>query len=70
MAFAGSVAVLDVALGEIDWDGLIAAGEMDKKGMVMGKNAVEERLDDTFRDLIESVAPNNEGLRAALVEQK
>ena len=68
--FTLDVAVLDVATGEIVWDGLIAAGEMDKKGMVMGKDAVENRLDSTFRDLIESVARNNEELRAALVEQE
>jgi len=68
--FVLDVAVLDVATGEIIWDGLVEAGEMETKGMVMGKDAVENRLDNTFRVLIEGVARNNEGLRAALVEQE
>jgi hypothetical protein len=40
------------------------------KGMVMGEDAAENRLDDTFRNLIEGEARTSKELRAAFVEQE
>jgi len=48
------------------WSGTVDAGAFSAKGMSMGRDAVETRLDEGFRALIEGVVRNNAELRAKL----
>ncbi|MGB6992144.1 MAG: hypothetical protein WBG00_02840 [Thermoanaerobaculia bacterium] len=64
--FVLDVRVVDVAAREVLWEGEVEAGELQKKGTYMGKEAVDNRLNDTFKDFIEGVLRNNTELQEAL----
>ncbi len=64
--FALDVRVMDVAGRELLWEGTIDVGELEKKGMFMGREAVDTRANQAFRDLIEAVLRHNDELRREL----
>jgi hypothetical protein len=68
--FVLDVRVVDVAAREILWEGEVEAGELQKKGTYMGKEAVDNRLNDTFKQFIEGVMRNNTELQEALGDLK
>jgi len=64
--FVLEVAVFDTATREIIWEGTVEAGDLEKKAMFMGKEAVDNRLHAAFQDLIENVLRNNVDLQRTL----
>jgi len=66
--FVLEVVVFDMASREIVWEGTVEAGDLEKKAMFMGKEAVETRLHATFQDLIEGVLRNNSDLQGVLTD--
>jgi hypothetical protein len=65
--------ILDVvaySLAEDDfvWEGTVEAGELEKKAMIMGREAVDNRLDASFKELIEGVVRNNSELLVELTK--
>lgn len=64
--FALEVLVFDTSAREIIWEGTVEVGELEKKTMFMGKEAVENRLHAAFAQLIENVMRNNDDLKRTL----
>lgn len=60
--FVLDVRVVDVAGRELLWEGEIDVGELEKKAMFMGREAVDNRANQAYRDLIEAVLRRNEEL--------
>ncbi len=64
--FELEVGVFSLAEDDFIWEGRVEAGELEKKAMFMGKEAVQNRLNASFQMLIEAVLRNNKELLVEL----